>query len=58
MMIYSYDPRYWDLEQTLFRSQDDRGAFSTGGLNPEWNVTGDGFGLFIGVSLSTKDFTF
>ena len=58
LVLYQYDPKYWDLEETLYRSYDERDAFSTGGLNPEWNVTGDGFGLFIGLSKTTKEFKY
>jgi hypothetical protein len=57
--VYSYDPAYYNFLQTQYNSQYNNGVFSSGGgLNPDWNVSGDGFGIFIGVSEAHKIFTY
>ena len=56
-IVYSYDPHYYDFI-TSYNPNQSFDIFSSGGINPNWNVTGDGFGIFIGVSVSEKAFEF
>jgi hypothetical protein len=49
--VYAYDGQYWDYYQS--QQQKNRTAdivAITAGSNLQWNVKGDGYGLFIGVS--------
>lgn len=50
VIIEAYDGQYFQYYQTRSRS-GQIGLFSPGGPNISWNVTGDGIGEFIGMSV-------
>jgi hypothetical protein len=54
-VLYTYDPSFYEFARTYDRYSDDS-PFGTGGTNPNWNLDADGIGLFVGVSVTHRDF--
>jgi hypothetical protein len=51
VLLYAFDAVYFDYATTLARNSGTGNPFQTGGANPTWNVTGDGFGMFCGMAV-------
>lgn len=51
IIFYAYDMAYFDYQRSITRRTNDI-VFNIPTTNPKWNVTGDGIGLFVGVSTS------
>jgi hypothetical protein len=49
-VVVSYDAAYNRWRSTSGRGLSGGGPFGAGGLNPLWNVTGDGIGIFASVT--------
>ncbi len=54
--IASYDKSYYNYWITQYNGDIESGIFGGGGLNISWNIEGDGIGLFIGRSITIKQF--
>ncbi len=48
-IVQAFDAPYYDYFITIDRNRNQN-PLATGGLNPLWNVSGDGIGIFIGVA--------
>jgi hypothetical protein len=51
LLLYAYDKPYYDYVRSLGGRTNDL-VFNVPTTNPKWNVTGDGIGLFVGLSTS------
>ncbi len=50
-IIYSFDENYYDYFKTRNYGNDEGAIFGISGRNVDWNVKGDGLGLFIGYNV-------
>lgn len=54
--LFEFEPAYGRFHDTRWGNNDDE-FFGPSGEEPEWNVTGDGFGWFFGRSVSHDTIT-
>lgn len=52
-VLYTYDRSFYEFARTYNRHDDDS-PFGSSGINPHWNMTGDGIGIFVGAAVTTK----
>jgi hypothetical protein len=53
-LLSSFDEQYYSYYNSRHNGSSNSGIFGSDGLNVQWNVQGNGIGLFIGHSLTTK----
>ena len=53
-LLYSYDEQYYSYFNSKHNGNSNSGIFGSEGLNIQWNVHGNGIGLFIGHSSTMK----
>ncbi|MBS3999408.1 MAG: hypothetical protein KGZ71_02880 [Desulfobulbaceae bacterium] len=52
--LYSYDEQYYSYFNSRHNGSSNSGIFGSDGLNVQWNVHGNGIGLFIGQASTMK----
>lgn len=55
-LIFAYDMPFYGYFNTRDNGHSNSGIFGSDGLNVQWNIYGDGIGLFIGRATTTKKF--
>ncbi len=55
-MLYSYDEQYYSYYNSRHNGSSNSGIFGSDGLNVEWNIHGNGIGLFIGQASTMKKY--
>ena len=56
--VAAFDIAYYNFITTYNSEANNGDPFGTGGANPEWNVSGDGIGIFIGEADTLVRFSF
>lgn len=55
VVLHTYDEKFYTFFKTYWEGSDDDNPFANpGSEQPEWNVTGDGFGHFFARSVTKK----
>ncbi|HET6399804.1 MAG TPA: DUF4249 family protein [Candidatus Kapabacteria bacterium] len=57
-VVESYDGAYYNFIKTYNNFGNSGDIFGTGGANPQWNISGDGIGIFIGTAETRRNSTF